>query len=438
MSPGAERTSSAAPDQAEGLAPSAIAAATSFQLDRIPAIEGLRAWLAWAVVIYHLTSTTNIDKLYGFSGKADLVGGGAVHVFMLISGFVIAGLLIKRREDWGSYITRRAFRLFPVYWLALAIAGVCMYLKLAALGDMSWASDPLYAGEITYDANRIAAVEAAPWTHALLHLGLLQGLPPSSLVPYSEVSILGPAWTLTVEWQFYLVAPLLVWLMRRQGWAILLLAAGAAFLLAPRIPAIDHLLSAAALPRWLFLFNIGIASRIAMPYLMRPRFITWAVAAAILSLSILFNFLPMITVWLAFVALLARAPDTSWLGRKLNAVFSAAFESPLATHLGARSYSVYILHSPIIQALLFFVMPLYAFTRIEAFVVMIVLTVPVVLIASGLAYRFVELPMIALGARVVAGWRQRPAKLAEKARATDEMALGNATPASLNAALQAL
>jgi peptidoglycan/LPS O-acetylase OafA/YrhL len=159
------------------------------------------------------------------------------------------------------------------------------------------------------------------------------------------------------------------------------------------------------------------------------------VAAAILSLSTQFNIFPTVAVWLAFMALLVRAPDTSWLGRKLNAVFGAAFESPLAMYLGARSYSVYILHSPIIQALLFFVMPLYAFTRIEAFMVMTVLTIPAVLIASGLSYRFVELPMIALGARVVAGWRGRPAKLAKKARTTKEMELRNATPANVNAAL---
>ena len=46
-------------------------------------------------------------------------GSGAVMIFMMLSGFVITGLLLTRKEAWLPFITRRAFRLFPAYWIAL-------------------------------------------------------------------------------------------------------------------------------------------------------------------------------------------------------------------------------------------------------------------------------------------------------------------------------
>ena len=98
----------------------------------------------------------------------------------------------------------------------------------------------------------------------------------------------------------------------------------------------------------------------------------------------------------------------------LDRVFTAALESPLAAYLGDRSYSVYILHSPIIVLAGYVLFPLYDFTREEALVAMTLLIVPTILIASELMYRFVERPMIRLGARVA-----------------DRLAIATATPLTL-------
>lgn len=372
---------------------------------RIPAIEGLRAWLAWAVVFYHLMNITNFDAHYGFAARADAIGSGAVMIFMMVSGFVITGLLLTRKEAWLPFITRRAFRLFPAYWIALALGAVAMVIRPDVFANVSWASDPVFVADLAnHTANRLA-VEEAPVAQTLLHVALLQGLPPPFYMPYSSGTILGPAWSLTVEWQFYLVAPFLVWMARKQTRATVLVFAAALLLFALHRGWQDDFLSNASLPNLLYIFVIGIFSRIALPYIPKQSGFGWAAAAAIAVLGLQVGISPEIAVWLAFVVLIARGPASASRGEErglLDRMFSAALESPLATYLGDRSYSVYILHSPILVFAGYFVFPLYPFTRLEALLAMLVVVVPVILVASDLMYRFVEQPMIRVGARVAA------------------------------------
>lgn len=370
---------------------------------RIPAIEGLRAWLAWAVVFYHLLITTNIDAHSGIVAKAEMIGSGAVTIFMMLSGFVITGLLLTRKEAWLPFITRRAFRLFPAYWIALAVGAVAMLIRPYVFADVSWASDPAFIGDMAYHAQNTEAVLAAPLEQALFHVSLLQGVPPPAFMSNSSATILGPAWSLTVEWQFYLAAPFLVWMARKQTRAAMLVIASTILVFGMQRGWMSGLLTTASLPNFLYIFVIGIFCRIALPYLPQHGGFGWAAAAALVAIGVQTGIAPAIAIWLAFVVLIARAPANGAERAQrglLDRVFAAVLESPLAIYLGDRSYSVYILHSPIIVFAGYVLFPLYDFTREEALVVMTLVIVPTILIASELMYRFVERPMIRLGARV--------------------------------------
>lgn len=370
---------------------------------RIPAIEGLRAWLAWAVVFYHLFININIDARYGIIAKAEMIGSGAVMIFMMLSGFVITGLLLTRKEAWLPFITRRAFRLFPAYWIALALGAIAMLIRPDVFADVSWASDPAFVADVAYHSQNRDAVFAAPLEQTLFHVSLLQGLPPPAYMPHSATTILGPAWSLTVEWQFYLVAPFVVWMARKQIRAVILVIAAAILVFGMQRGWMSDWVTTASLPNFLYVFVIGIFCRIALPYLPRHDGFGWAAAAAIVAIGVQTGIAPAIAIWLAFVMLIARTPQNGVERTRaglLDRVFAAAFESPLATYLGERSYSVYILHSPILVFAGYVLFPMYDFTREEALVTMTLVIVPTILIASDLMYRFVERPMIRLGARL--------------------------------------
>lgn len=370
---------------------------------RIPAIEGLRAWLAWAVVFYHLSNATNVDAHFNLIERADAIGSGAVMIFMMVSGFVITGLLLTRQETWIPFITRRAFRLFPAYWIALGLGVVAMLIRPDVFANVSWVSDPAFVADLAYHSANNQAVFDAPVEQALYHIALLQGLPPPAYMPHSATTILGPAWSLTVEWQFYLVAPFLVWMARTQARAMILVLAAALMLFGMNRGWQGDAVSITALPNFLYLFVIGIFSRIALPYTPKHAGFGWAAAVALVAIGTQTGIAPSIAIWLAFVVLIARVPGlTAPEARRglLDSAFKAAFESPLATYLGDRSYSVYILHSPLLVFVGYVIYPLHDFTRIEALLAMLVVVVPTILIASDLMYRFVERPMIRAGARI--------------------------------------
>jgi peptidoglycan/LPS O-acetylase OafA/YrhL len=104
--------------------------------------------------------------------------------------------------------------------------------------------------------------------------------------------------------------------------------------------------------------------------------------------------------WIAFVAFLARPANSEFaIDRATAGVGKALFASWLPTTLGARSYSVYVLHMPLLDILLY-VLPLSRLTQVQAFMLLVPSLVIVTLIASELMYRFVERPMIKLGAQL--------------------------------------
>ncbi|MES1201609.1 MAG: acyltransferase, partial [Pseudomonadota bacterium] len=236
-------------------------------MPRFPEIEGLRAWLAWTVVFGHLAEVVHATFLNA-DARAHVTGAAAVEVFVLISGFVIAALVLEKHETWPRFILRRAFRLYPVYLIALALGVFAAPAGLAALGRAPWGNDP---GSFWYEAlsNETQSVARWPWAHGILHLGLLQGAVPNNVLPFSSKTIVAPAWSLSLEWQFYLLAPVIVWVMRKRIGAFLmaLLAFGLAFLYQRGV--FGEYESYTSLLGGLWLFVIGIASRLGLPSLKR-------------------------------------------------------------------------------------------------------------------------------------------------------------------------
>lgn len=86
-------------------------------------IEGLRGWLAWWVVIGHSFIIAGTPEwLPGQISNLIRRGDVAVNAFIIVSGFVVTHLLMKKDEAYIPYIIRRVFRLWPVYLACITFA----------------------------------------------------------------------------------------------------------------------------------------------------------------------------------------------------------------------------------------------------------------------------------------------------------------------------
>ncbi|MGW7020204.1 acyltransferase family protein [Streptomyces decoyicus] len=152
----------------------------------IAPLDGLRGVAVLAVLLFH----------------AGHLGGGflGVDLFFVLSGFLITGLLLKEATHTGKinligFWGRRARRLLP----ALTVMGVGTLLLTWAFGS------PAQLGFALDDAPWVAA-QATNWHFISEHIGYWNAA--GSRV-YSHL------WSIAVEWQFYLVWPLVVAVLAR-------------------------------------------------------------------------------------------------------------------------------------------------------------------------------------------------------------------------------
>jgi peptidoglycan/LPS O-acetylase OafA/YrhL len=151
--------------------------------DRLKSFDGLRAISVAGVF---------------FSGYHWLLPAGwtGVLVFYVLSGLLISRILVKGREDesearvfFGRFYFRRTLRIFPLYFaylilLELTHAVISVPDGWSRVRPFAW----LYAVNIGMVAGEVSSHDA--WGHL---------------------------WTLSVEEQFYLVWPLVVWALSRRA-----------------------------------------------------------------------------------------------------------------------------------------------------------------------------------------------------------------------------
>ena len=153
-------------------------------LNRIGGLDGLRAVAVIAVVVYHLWPG---EVPAGFLG---------VDLFMVLSGYLITGLLIDERSRaglirLGAFWVRRFRRLVPA--LLALLVGVAVWINLVGGPDLKHTvrgqgiASLLYVGnwKLVAEGTSYASLSSAP--SPLLHL-----------------------WSLAIEEQFYVVWPLVV------------------------------------------------------------------------------------------------------------------------------------------------------------------------------------------------------------------------------------
>lgn len=362
-----------------------------------PAVVGLRFYLALWVAVSHAlrlsgVRPTNIVVAQLMDGRA------AVMVFMIISGFVITNLLLAKREPYAQYIVRRFFRLYPAY-VVCCIAG---YLTgdawVSLVQGVPWHDEPGWAGYAQLVLALVGEARDHFWAHFAVHATMLHGAVPGELLEYSALTFLSVAWSISLEWQFYLAAPLLLAVVARPNWLLVAIPVAALAYLLVSGNHIAHFGNYAFLPATIHYFAIGIVSRLAYrtfaAYRVSPLLV--ALIGVFGALALLEDPVP-IVLWLTVYAYLVwgpRAPVTA-------NVFRMLFTTKFIIGLGEASYSLYLVHRPVqiaLGALAVEVMTLNHVTMLAVQLSAITLSV----VLSIVLYRWVERPGMNVGRRVAA------------------------------------
>ncbi len=320
-------------------APASVARSAPPRAGRLPGVDGLRAVAALWVVLFHMRAFSGAT-LHGIPGLDLFVRSGStgVSLFLVLSGFCLyipfAGGRADRFNARG-FLRRRVKRLYPAYAVSLVVTLAIMLASGAAIG----LAQPGPAGAVG---------------QFLAHLGMVHTLLPSTFY-----AVNGAYWSLGLEWQLYITLPLLVAVIRRRGLAVTVAGVVAVNVLyrlvvdaLVRHGVASGLTASAVLPnvflgRWAeFAFGMVAADLYA-----RRRLGSWTTVAGILGAAAV-----PVAVWIqggalehilfggVFFCLLVVVLHGS------TAVSRVAAWRPLAA-LGTMSYSLYLVHQPIVQSL---------------------------------------------------------------------------------------
>lgn len=351
-----------------------------------PQFAVLRGFASVWVYIGHAIMICGISSRFVPSGEL------AVELFMILSGFVITLLRISKEESYDAYLFRRFMRLYPLFLVALLMGLATMHLYLPVLGQT-----PLFTGNAEKFIARDLSVENYFWQHIAAHLTMLHGAIPDKYLPQSSLAFSGPLWSISLEWQFYLFAPLIIWGLdwRKQNpyivtsMVVLLLSSAiisARFWTPGIVPAF--------LGQRIDLFVLGVLCGISWNTALRSHILKTAVFSFVAILVYRYGFhhnkLPLL-MWFA-VYLTACAGTTYKLTGLLNEILS----SRLAVWIGDRSYGLYVLHMPIMLAVAYYIaLPTFSNSRSLVFISILVISTPLVLVFTALCYTYIEKPTIA-------------------------------------------
>jgi peptidoglycan/LPS O-acetylase OafA/YrhL len=171
----------------------------SYPLQRFPELDGIRGCAIILVLIWHyLTMQLKVISRTGhpyldYLVRATSLTWSGVDLFFVLSGFLIAGILLDNRHTtnyFQVFYLRRICRIFPLYYLLLLLFAVSSWLTpLPRQQGLSWLLDnamPVWF-YLTFTQN-IAMAQASTW----------------------GAQMLGITWSLAIEEQFYLLLPLIV------------------------------------------------------------------------------------------------------------------------------------------------------------------------------------------------------------------------------------
>ncbi|MFI6785234.1 acyltransferase family protein [Micromonospora sp. NPDC050276] len=331
---------------------------------RFPALDGLRALAAVMVIAFH----------YGGPSWTWLTGWIGVHLFFVLSGFLITTLLLREEHRYGkvslrAFYLRRFFRIMPVYLLVLFL-----YWGLARINGNAESIERGMKYYLLFLNEQLSP--AAPFLHS---------------------------WTIGIEQKFYLFWPAIAFVavaavFRRR----LVVTLGLLVLFIAMIPPDIAWLS---WPIHYVAILLGCLTAIIMHNprgfaLVRPLThpVTGTVAIlAFVVVQVCAQFWPTRLGQEALIGSYAAATAALLPALLSRSVLARGLGLRPLVFVGERSYSLYLIQAIASRATAG-LMPAIGHRTTLFFVA----TTLVALLAADLMYRWVELPMIEVGRRLAA------------------------------------
>lgn len=338
-------------------------------------IDGLRALAIGFVLVEHFAPSVGHRVTAGYFG---------VDLFFVISGFLVTSILLGARGSfasaYGKFVARRTLRIFPLYYLVLAL--------LLATGYAPAREQILYLATYTYNYAWVALE-----------------LPTGYLTHF---------WSLALEEQFYLVWPPIVLSLRR--WPRVLFAGTGLFALACFFQLVTSRFESVAPYNYVGLFpRAGSLALGALGALLqrRPAFLDalfrnllleWLVLAGMAASLVTTYDLKLVVLGVGSLYLVLKAAHSEFQSTTLNRLLS----HPWVLHVGRVSYGIYILHVPLglwltdrlvapwWMGIDFEGLGAFSWVRHALWVLLLPLYGGLSILAATLSHRYLERPILSL------------------------------------------
>ena len=348
---------------------------------QIDELQSLRGIAALVVMIGHCLAYG--QRPYWIDRLLEVFNGhGCVVIFFVLSGFVLARSLRRSafdRGDIGSFYVRRLFRIYPALWAA-------SLLSLAYVMLLHW---------------QVPVEDSSAWFQERFKREYFTPLGIAASFAGALGFLIPPVWSILVELAYSAAMPFVV-LVARRGTIALFTLTIVALIVSIRFGQYSYYGVAAygidfILGVWLAFLPAGVTKHWASSALRIP------IASASIVVLLLCRVIWSATMHDAFVHLIELAAAWILVGSiAVGAFRPSLLRSAPLVQLGEISYSLYLLHFPImcISAKV-----IHALNRggspVASGMMLLAVTGAVSLVASYGQYRWVELPGIQLGRRTV-------------------------------------
>jgi peptidoglycan/LPS O-acetylase OafA/YrhL len=310
-----------------------------------------------------------------------------VALFFVVSGFCIHLSYARNpAQGFGAFYARRFFRIYPPYLVVLIVMALTLPGKA-----LNWHL-------------------SADWWQFLSHATLCHNMHSDWLFGINP-----SFWSIAMEVEIYLLYPILIWSLRGLGWTRTLILLGVFevslrgftgwYITAHDVTEVPFLFKASAYYYW---FSWSLGARLADAFIRDERLpfaggslVLWSALTVICAMVKPLSEFTFTTAAVLTAIGMARLLQTQKL-------LLPDFLSAHLAKVGLWSYSIYLVHQPILIMVSNFLRGMWNLNSILLFVICVSLWPAILLLSKGL-FHYLEMPSMELGKFILKG-RKAPKK----------------------------